>query len=257
MQSLGSVVGVELYARDAVVVRSGGAPPPTEVTRGEVTMFSRKSRQRLAFVANNTTVEFRTIITLTYPKEYPHDGSLCKKHLREWLTQLQAYTGGADYLWFVEFQRRGAPHFHILTDYPMPRQRPLAKSFRLWVSRTWYTTCGELDPKHLVAGTNTQAIRNREHCGAYAVKYATKMEQKAVPPDYRNVGRFWGHTRAVAPQPMFTVECTEDDIRQALVGLPYAPPDDRELYKVLYNKAAALAIAGLDDTSDLDNDLDT
>lgn len=257
MQSLGRVVGVELYARDAVVIRAGTAPPKVERTRGEVTEFSRKSRQRLAFVANNTAVEFRTIITLTYPKEFPKDGALCKQHLRTFLDKLHAYTRGTDYLWFVEFQRRGAPHFHILCDCPFPRGRAEAKSFRLWCSHSWYNTCGRLDPKHLLAGTNAQAIRNRENCGAYAVKYATKMEQKAVPPDYRNVGRFWGHTRAVRPEQMFYCECTEEDIRAALVGEPYAPPEDRDLYKVLYNKASALAVAGLDDTSDLDSDLDT
>ena len=246
MPNIGHVVGVQLYARDAVVVRHGHAPTTHDTPRGEVTEFTDKSRARLAFVANNTAVVFRTMITLTYPKEFPKDGKLVKQHLARFLQAWRRYTRGASYLWFLEFQRRGAPHVHILTDWPITGGKLGKKSVRLWVSRKWYTTCGELDPKHLVAGTQTARIRNTDNPGAYAVKYASKMEQKRVPPDYRNVGRFWGHTRDVTPKPYFDVECSEDDLRAALVGTAFEPPRDRPVWRVLYNKSAHLAAEGVD-----------
>ena len=67
---LGRVQGVTVYENDVVVRRTGGTnnhePPP----RGTVVEFSYRSRQRLAFVAANSPVKFRTMITLTYPAAY-------------------------------------------------------------------------------------------------------------------------------------------------------------------------------------------
>jgi hypothetical protein len=238
---IGNVVAVDLYERDAVVRRNGHAPPPADRTRGEVTEFSEESRRRLAFVANNTAVEFRTLITLTYPRNYPHDGRTVKRHLRAFLQSWRRWTVGASYLWFLEFQRRGAPHVHVLTDYPLPSRRTDKKNVQRWVSQRWYDICNSGDPKHLVAGTRIERLRNRDNPGAYAVKYASKMEQKHVPKDYRNVGRFWGHTQDVKPEPIFHVPCTEEDIREALHDAPHAPPAHRPVYRVLYNQAARIA----------------
>lgn len=243
---IGNVVAVDLYERDAVVRRAGHAPPKAERTRGVVTEFTDESRRRLAFVANNTSVQFRTLITLTYPASFPDSGRTVKKHLRAFLQSWRRWTMGASFLWFLEFQRRGAPHVHILTDYPIPSRRQDKKNVQRWVSQRWYDICASGDPKHLVAGTRIERLRNTDNPGAYAVKYATKMEQKHVPEGFRDVGRFWGHTRDVKPEPLFHVACTEQDIRDALDGEPYAPPDGRPVYRVLYNKAAPIATALID-----------
>ena len=239
--NIGRVVGVKLYATDAVVVREGHRPTTHEQTRGEVTEFTDKSRARLAFVASNTTVTFRTMITLTYPREYPEDGHTVKSHLRQFLQAWRRYTHNASYLWFLEFQSRGAPHFHILTDYPTPSRRADRKSLQRWVSQRWYDICGTGDTRHLAAGTRTERLRSPEGGAHYAVKYAQKMKQKHVPELYRNVGRFWGHTRDVKPKPIFEYECSEEDIREALAGQPYEPPRNRPLWHTLYNKAAIIA----------------
>jgi len=37
-----------------------------------------------------------------------------------------------------------------------------------------------------------EGLKHPEAAGAYAAKYAAKNEQKAVPPEYKDVGRFWG-----------------------------------------------------------------
>jgi hypothetical protein len=243
---LGRVRGVALYRRDAVVLREGTGVVAEPGRRGEVTEFSEASRRRLAFVANNTEVQFRTMITLTYPKVYPNDGLLCKSHLGAFIQALRRYTRRCSYLWFLEFQVRGAPHFHILTDYPMPRKRDEVKSFRRWVAQTWYRVTGRKDPLHLIAGTRTERLRSAEGGAHYALKYASKMEQKRVPQEYRNVGRLWGASRDVKPQPYYELTCSEDAIRDALDGQPYAPRDDKPLYHVLYNKAVPLAEAWVD-----------
>jgi hypothetical protein len=251
------IIGVKVYKRDVVVVRAQGSSKADPPTRGEITEFSRTSRQRLAFVACNTDVSFKTMITLTYPGEYTTDGKAVKAHLKAFLEWLSRDLGHRpSYLWFLEFQQRGAPHFHILVTYSLPlvwqketilvnghpitrevpsqAARDAVKGFRFRVSAAWYRIVGSGDPRHFAAGTRTERIRKKDGAARYAVKYAMKMRQKRVPKAYRNVGRFWGCSRDVLPSPRQEHRVTEDDVRGALEGWKYAPKRDRPVYKVLY-----------------------
>lgn len=234
------VVGVVQYKTDLVVQRASGYRQVGGGDRSEVAEFSENSRRRLAFVASNTAVTFQTMITLTYPAVYPHDGRRVKRDLQTFLKAWQRRTRGCELLWFLEFQARGAPHVHIVTDWPMPFGDRDKKRIRAWVALRWYRICGKLDPKHLKAGTRTEKLRSAKGGAHYAVKYAMKMRQKAVPPDYRNVGRFWGHTAGVAPRPIAQHRCTEDDLRDLLDGWEYEPAQERPIYHTLYNCADRL-----------------
>jgi len=235
--SLGCVRGVRLYNSDVVVVREGNAPAVRDRVRSEITEFSRKSRMRLAFVASNTDVTFRSMITLTYPREYPTDGASVKKHLHTFLVWLRRDLGALEYLWFLEFQARGAPHVHILINRSVPRSRDAKRSLQFRVSASWYRFVGSGDEKHLRAGTRVERLRQVDGGRRYAIKYAHKMYQKRVPPDYWNVGRFWGCSRGVKPDEPALVECSEDDIRGVLEGWEHAPHSARTLYRVLYNQS--------------------
>jgi hypothetical protein len=235
--ALGQVEGIEVYHNDAVVKRKGYPIVECEdIPRKEIKELSKASRRRLAFVASNTAATFHVIITLTYPKEYPLDGREVKKHLNAYLTWLRRTAGRLSYLWFLEFQKRGAPHVHILSSHPSTKGAKLLRSFRFRTSAKWYDIVGSEDYKHLQAGTNVQRIRTKDGAAHYAVKYAQKTYQKIVPENYRNVGRFWGASRDVKPQPEQFIRCTEDDIRGAIEDWRYAPSEHRPLYRVLYNQ---------------------
>jgi hypothetical protein len=231
------VEGIIVYDKDVVVVRKGVRGKREVPERGEVSEFSYKSRQRLAFVGANTDVVFRTMITLTYPAEFPTDGKRVKENLNTFLQWLRDDLASPYYLWFLEFQARGAPHIHLLLDWPLPNRREDAKAFRFRVSASWYRIVGSKDTKHLAAGTNVERIRKPDGAKRYAVKYAFKMKQKQVPKNYRNVGRFWGCSRAVTPKPQQQLRCTEDDIRAALEGWEYLQPAGAPLYACLYGAA--------------------
>lgn len=235
--NIGPVVGIKLYRQDTVVVRDGTAPPPHIPERGEIMQFSKKSRQRLAFVATNTDVTFRTMITLTYPKDYPSDGKAVKAHLNAFLTWLRRESIDRSYLWFLEWQQRGAPHFHILWASAMPTRMEDRKALRFRVAATWYRLVDSGDEKHLAAGTRAARIRKERGARNYCVKYAFKMKQKTVPEGYRNVGRMWGASRDVQPVCRTEVKCTEDDVRSILEGWDYEPDEERTLYTVLYETA--------------------
>lgn len=96
-------------------------------------------------------------------------------------------------LWFLEFQKRGAPHIHLMIfncDIPVYKR----VSLREWLGLAWAEIVGnpieEEFNKHVKAGTKIEKMRKR-HFG-YAMKYASKMEQKQVPSEFKKVGRFWG-----------------------------------------------------------------
>jgi hypothetical protein len=243
------VIGVTRFKSDLVVKRQGGTPQQGGGSRKEIKEFSEHSRKRLAFVASNTAVVFKTMITLTYPKQYPNDGSRVKRDLQTFLKAWRRYTRGCEILWFLEFQERGAPHVHILCDYVLPGKMDDRKNVYKWVGYKWFKVCGELDPAHLYAGTRTEKLRSPEGGAHYAVKYALKMRQKVVPEAYRNVGRFWGHTKAVTPQPLAHYRCTEDDLRGLLDTWEHKPREDRPIYHTLYNCSDRL-LAYLDGTLD-------
>jgi hypothetical protein len=122
------------------------------------------------------------MITLTYPADFPLDGVLVKKHfelIRKWFV-----AHGVKGLWILEFQKRGAPHFHIFT--------PKININKLALSRIWYKIVGSGDIRHLNAGTRVEWLRVEHATASYCCKYASKMYQKEVPEGYVSVGRFWG-----------------------------------------------------------------
>lgn len=100
-------------------------------------------------------------------------------------------------VWFLEFQKRGAPHFHFFATH-VPSDD--------WVKSMWYKVVGSNQSYHYDYGTHIRHPTEesltwdddmwRKVTSVYARKYATKTEdksyQKIVPLAYQNCGRFWG-----------------------------------------------------------------
>lgn len=229
----GSSVNVEaqVYSKDIVLRRKMDItpiPPPKE-QGSKIMEMTYKSRARLLFTIKNTALKFQTLITLTYPADYPTDGKSVKTDLKEFLQESRRDLGGYEYIWFLEFQRRGAPHYHLLTT--ILTGTSWFGAVRKVVSLNWYKAVGSGDPKHLDAGTRVEKIRRPDGATRYVAKYASKKEQKLVPELYQNVGRFWGCSRGVQPLPMFTIETTDSGLL-VLLDLAEIPP-----YSTLFDKA--------------------
>lgn len=187
---------LRVYKNDCVLERKyQGKPSPPDSNRSDIQEFSYKSRRRLAFVASNTDIEFKSMITLTYPRDFPGNGKDVKRQLQAFIRWLRHKLPTLDYLWFLEFQKRGAPHIHMLLNRP-ESDLPAKKD----VSTRWYEICGTGDKLHLKAGTRTEQLRSKDGGKRYTVKYAMKMYQKDVPEQFQNVGRFWGHSWRVKPR---------------------------------------------------------
>jgi hypothetical protein len=125
--------------------------------------------------------ELTVMLTLTYPGAFPMDGRLVKRHwhnMRTWLVR-----EGIKGAWFLEFQKRGAPHFHVFLSNRVHKGK---------VAQRWYEIVASQDLRHLLAGTRIELLREKHAASAYAAKYASKVEQKEPPEGFTDVGRFWG-----------------------------------------------------------------
>lgn len=173
--------------------------------KSDITELSVESRKRLAFTASNASCGWASMITLTYGAEYPHNGQQVKRDLNLFLSALRYKITGVRYLWFLEFQQRGAPHVHILlsTGFDEIVFGPLVGKWIVLASAYAESDTSEENIRkfnlHQKDGVYDFWQNARSECGLshYAVKYATKTEQKSVPTSYQSVGRFWGATRGL------------------------------------------------------------
>jgi len=163
--------------------------------RSSIVGLSQSSVGRMRRFLRSCVADYQHMVTLTYPYAFPSDGRTVKDNLRVFLQSASrlAKSGRLDggnlpkewgAFWFLEFQARGAPHFHIFCTHDLPKA---------WVSEKWFRIVGSEDDRHYRAGTRVERLRaGRAGTIAYAMKYAAKPEQKEVPPGYEHVGRFWG-----------------------------------------------------------------
>lgn len=185
------------------------APPRTPIWR-----FSRQSRRRMQI--NIAKRDHRNVhpagtafVTLTYPGQWSNDFSRWKRDLdnlrREWDREF----GKTEFVWKLEPQKRGAPHFHLMMYLPASITADMRKyknrrgyirwrgkaltDARKWLSDTWYRLVGSGDDKHRKAGTQMQ-IAGSAASSRYASKYIGKSCQFVDPETGEIVspGRFWG-----------------------------------------------------------------
>lgn len=194
-EEINKFTGVQYRASGNLFIattRTKTIPTGYSGNRGHVVGFSNGSAVRMRRYLRECRTEYGYMVTLTYPYEYPCDGRETKEHLRRFLQELQREDKRTKQpsepphsaFWFLEFQARGAPHYHIFTN------RPVNKA---WCSKRWYEIVNSEDLRHLHAGTRCETLaRGRAGTISYASKYAAKQEQKTVPVGFENVGRFWG-----------------------------------------------------------------
>lgn len=213
---LPSPTRLELLPADVRVVRDYGPQSQPEhlrdVRRGEVQMFSPRSASRLTRMARNASPALVSQFCLTYHGANP-DGETAKKHLDAWLKVLRRAAPGAGYMWILEFQTRGVPHFHVWLTVPF--------SVDLWkrLGAAWNRIAEPTSPQHLWwhteerldvrMGKVQRSMLDWDMKGAgYLRKYMSKEAQKCVPGGFGWVGRFWGCSRGLVPDPV-TIEAED------------------------------------------------
>lgn len=202
----------------AAYIAEHGRPPPDPAPSREITEWSRKSRARMFRAYSELDYGpllersgIPAMITLTLPGDWlavAPDGKTFKKLVKKFRKRWERAWGQPVLgLWKLEFQKRGAPHFHLFTVVPDGRTA-VGQQFREWLSATWAAVVAHPDPeerrKHELAGTGVDyaaGLRSRDprRISIYFSKhglYGAKEYQNTVPPEWQGPGmgpgRFWG-----------------------------------------------------------------
>lgn len=196
---------IHWYRKTLSVVHPGtgnkNAEPPDR-TLTTIASFSDKSKSRLRKVAANAAIPLISQMALTYHKEWPTDGRICKKHLNAFLQWIRRNYPDLGYLWIMEFQEKNkdhlAPHYHLyLTIEP---------DLAIWqrMAETWVRITGGTDDALWWHGPKRGINWMLWDMGTaqYLAKYLDKERQKVIPDGYINFGRFWGNSKNITPVPL-------------------------------------------------------
>ncbi|MEM9656353.1 MAG: hypothetical protein AAGA65_30015, partial [Actinomycetota bacterium] len=178
------------YFEDIEIDEEGNVVERQQPTREPITEFSRKSRTRLIrrclsipwgdYVGPGERIH---VVTLTAPADHL---DVFKDHrdgyraLRAFQDRLRHATGEkARGFWKLEFQRRGAPHWHLILI--TPRQIS-GQRFSTWLSQAWYESVGSGAESHLRAGTSVDIEQSLQASDAlrlalYFAGYSTRKDK--------------------------------------------------------------------------------
>jgi hypothetical protein len=187
-----------------------------------ITQWSRKSRARLlkaiADIDHDTwkSTDPWALVTLTLPDHWQAvapDGQAFKTMVEDFRRRWARTIGKWQCVWKLEFQRRGAPHMHLLMKTPetvtVSRYgQDVTMTFKAWLSAEWADVVDHPDAatriRHEAAGTNVDHRANDtdpKRVAIYFVKHSSKTQddkeyQHIVPKEWREPGkgpgRFWG-----------------------------------------------------------------
>lgn len=166
----GRVVGVdfteeqllELHAETARRLGSGSAS-----CRGRVVHFSAKSRKRLLEVMARMRKDLTGLfMTFTYRRADVSNFE-AKKHLDLMLRWLKYNIPDAAFIWRLEYQERGTPHFHVIV---LNVKRVPLELFKAVIVHWRKVSADDNHP-------DIKTMQNKKHAMFYVSKYIAKRDQ--------------------------------------------------------------------------------
>lgn len=194
------VVDVSCFEHCVEFISSVKNPPPPETPKrlaDDIQKFSKNSRTRLLkFFSEINVSHYHRIYftTLTYHEDFPLDHKTLKVTLDNFFKSIKRHFPESTWMWRLEFQQRGAPHFHLLFFVEKNSQLCNSNTFSKMIKEAWF---------------NHKSCRC-EHCRRYAVdvveldtfkkgmnyvsKYSAKEDPRSKP---RSSGRLWGYSNNI------------------------------------------------------------
>lgn len=142
---------------------------------------ARRRYQSVIDLANcNFDVEYAKFITLTFA-ENQQDIAVANHRLDLFLKKMRRQYGRFRYLWVMEFQRRGAIHYHMLADISeyIPWQ---------WLQEAWKD-----------GDARIEAIDHVDNVGAYVAKYMARLDDRRLDGK-----KAFGHSRGMKKPEIIT-----------------------------------------------------
>lgn len=170
--------------------------PVKEPQRGIIRGMSPKSRKRMIEgIAQwlNFDEGRSYFITITYHEEWGVDFKAWKRDIEVFCKRMKRKLEGIGGLWKLEFQKRGAPHYHILIS---GANEVLSEMIK-WVTENWADIAHQNSEHKGKYATNVRRVYSLRHAQHYCAKYMTKDVPLYVNPNEDGVldliptGRIW------------------------------------------------------------------
>ena len=123
-----------------------------------------------------------------------------KRDLDTYLKRLRRADPGAAWLWVIEAQKRGAPHFHIVV-WQGVKSTIRGEEFKKFLGANWHDVVDKNNQAHQKHGAKVDEIEDLKSYGklnAYVAKYIAKCEDKKTGLE---MGRRWGNNRDIPANP--------------------------------------------------------
>jgi hypothetical protein len=151
--------------------------------RGAITRLSDDARRHMREALHkfpDAALSKALFVTLSYPADYPTpaESKVHFKRFKEWMRRAHPTSCT---VWKLEYQERGAPHFHLLIM--GVQTMPLT-----WLKHAWAKCVKSGDPLHLSQGAHIKRVTNPQAVRSYLSKW------KQLPAKILggHTGRFWG-----------------------------------------------------------------
>jgi hypothetical protein len=163
--------------------------------RGKISHFSKRARFRLFAILSmiRNDLDVRPIfVTLTYHYGHHNKEKNTKSQLHNFLVQLRNFDPKVQFIWRIELQKRGAPHYHLIVFPGENSYYQNPTSYNITISKIWHNLADPMSLKHKEYGCLVKEIRSYREACIYMSKYVAK------PPTEESdlvKGKHWGNSR--------------------------------------------------------------
>lgn len=182
--------------------------------RQKINGFSRQSRRRC--LLKLATVDFsayktKFFSTFTFRNEYPETKEGLKSLLILLLKRIERIPFVSCIFWRVEYQKRGAPHIHLLILIKEKlNSKDVIKCGKMQ-KKAWGELTASLNQMSFTRGSEIIEIRGDEKVYFYLSKYVAKVENN---DKNKRLGRVWGVRGEVVKQNILDENVPEEIINR-------------------------------------------
>ena len=179
------------------------------VTR-KIKTFSENSRRNLSKHLCKIRFDYykeRWFVTLTFHNQIPNSQIALKKIIDKFNKRINRRNLFIDFVWKLEYQKRGAPHLHYLLLFPgrvsYNERTHLAGSIR----NAWIECVGDNDELFKRLSVDIRQVGNNNKTVSYLMKYLDKLDDEEHE---HNLGRFWAVSSGLVQDPLRIIKCDEN-----------------------------------------------
>lgn len=176
----------------------------------DISSFSRNSRLRLMRITSRVLLRDYTDIlhaTFTFHNNFPTETVKIKELFRGFWKRLHYNYPDCHFIWRMQFQKRGAPHWHIIFLLKKGRFPKNPEEFRQPLSDLWLRTISETSIAASLYAVKCTRIDEVKKFFLYISKYCAKVDED-IESTYN--ARRWGYSRDLSQTEIWNYKPTED-----------------------------------------------